>query len=780
MRRNLKFFTLIGIFCGLFLTYGPGYGQIDSLLNRNPTLEDLMNIEVTTASRTRLRIDEAPANVFVLTDREIRRRGYRTLEELFKDLPGFDFATGQPAGEYPTHFLFRGISDVGQTKFLIMVDNIVQNDISNGWVRNVGFDFTVNDIKRVEVISGPGSALYGANAFAGLVHIITKDPDDLLRGHPHGIAGSAQVAYGSHNTLSPEILVGGRTKSGLDLQFAGRWFYTQGDRGLDRPDPGNYFHNNFEPESVFTTEHGWISNEVDADSNTRVIPDGFNTSINDFYLRGHAAKGGFRLNVNYWERKEGLGSEVVGYEYFDNTEGLDYQARHSGLSLAAEYTTGLGSNLQSVSRVYYRNTRVLPETGFYYTFQYQSVDNGLDSAVVDKKKSYNGEGFVMGLEEQLLARLGENNRLIVGIQGEQLIRQYWGISLGEDQDPQSTLVQSSFPYQSDTALTMFFTKRGAVYVQDAHDFGKGWGATAGIRYDIDQQFGDVFNPRIALVRTPQKGFGMKVLLGQAFKAPTVFELYDEWRGNRELEPERVTTAEMEMGYRFKNAAVKANFFGSQVQNLIVVLPNRDTNEVPVGPQGQRATYYQNQGTFEVVGLTLRGDFSVTEDLYLYANYALTLDPQLKALSNVAAHKLQVGGNYELFDKADLNLRCNYYGRVRAPETNLYFYPKTPQTVQEVGYDYVRETDPDGFLDGFFLVNMTLTGKNLFGEALRLEPQLIVRNLLGTEYMQMGRQSGSGVRPVDGVQPSIANPAGFIPAYHPQPGREIYFSLRYQF
>ena len=67
-----------------------------------------------------------------------------------------------------------------------------------------------------------------------------------------------------------------------------------------------------------------------------------------------------------------------------------------------------------------------------------------------------------------------------------------------------------------------------------------------------------------------------------------------------------------------------------------------------------------------------------------------------------------------------------------------------------------------------------------GDDLPLMPQLIVRNLLDVDYMGIGRQSGSGTRPVDGLQPQVQNPSGFIPPYHPQPGREIYFRLRYDF
>ncbi len=97
----------------------------------------------------------------------------------------------------------------------------------------------------------------------------------------------------------------------------------------------------------------------------------------------------------------------------------------------------------------------------------------------------------------------------------------------------------------------------------------------------------------------------------------------------------------------------------------------------------------------------------------------------------------------------------------------------------MGYDYVTEASPDGFMDGHLVVDLALTGRDLLGNNSVLEPQLIVRNLLGEDYAGIARQSGSGVRPVDELQPTVQNPPGFIPAYHPQPGRELFLVLRYR-
>ena len=415
----------------------------NALAEKGPSLMDLletdlaalMEMNVVTPARKGQVASEAPASLHLVTREMIRRRGYLTLENVLQDLPGFDLATGQPAGEFPTHFLYRGIDDVGQTKVLIMVDGIVRNDLSNGWFRNVGYDFSLADVDRIEVIGGPGSALYGANAYAGLVNVITRNPEDAAE----GLSLEVNASLGSHATQAPEAVVHFRGKNGLAAQLAGRWFTSDGDQG-DRPDPGSYFHGNFEPDSVLTTEHGNIANERNADGSRKAIPDGFGTDVNNTFLRGRLSKGGFEFGFNVWDRDEGLGSQVMGYEYFANTEGLDYKSHHGGYGTYAGFHTDLREGVTSYTRGYFRNDRVLPETGFYYTYQYQSVDNGTDPATEDKQKAYHGEGFVAGLEQQLNWELDTHNSLVAGFQLEQEIKEFWGVSLGEEQDAESSIV----------------------------------------------------------------------------------------------------------------------------------------------------------------------------------------------------------------------------------------------------------------------------------------------------------------------------------------------------
>ncbi len=746
-------------------------------------MEDLFffDVDVVTASRKAQNILEAPSNIIVITAEVIEQRGYRTLEEVLMDLPGFDFPMPQPTGEYPTHFIFRGISNAGQTKVLVMVDGIVQNDISNGWSRNIGFDFTLNDIDRIEVISGPGSALYGANAYVGLINVITKRCDLLFDDYStEDFFLETKTTIGVDQMISPEVLAAYKFKNGLIFSLAGRWYKTDGDHGVDRYDPGNYFHQNYEPDSVLTTEYGNIANGRNPDGSRKRISDGFKNDISDFYLRGQLQKGGFTFSSIWWCRQEGLATQTVGYEYFANKAELDYQAHHEGYSAFASYVFDFNNKIKSESKTYYRNTRILPETGFLYTYQFQSVDNGIDPPVKDKKKGYNGEGFLVGFEQQLNIAISEKNEIILGFQAEQKIRQYQGISLGSDQDPNSTIIERTYFSEESSVEPTYFSRNVAIFAQDELRLAENHRLTASLRYDWDGEYGSALNPRFGFVTSPLENLNIKFLYGQAYQAPTIFELHDEWRGNKELEPQEIATSEIELNYRFSNHGnIRANFFYSNLKDLIVENENPDTTQVPIGSNGEHAFYYQNIGSTNMNGLAVSGDFQILGNLSLSANYMLTVGADGNEINNIAQHKMNFILNYLLKDKLNLNLRTNWSGRIKAPESNRYFHPKNEGSIAEVGYDYVTEDNPDGYLDGHVLLHLTLTGKNLFGHKLNLEPQLIIRNLLDEPYLGLGRQSGSGVRPINDIQSTIQNPDGFIPAYHPQANREIFVSLKYQ-
>ena len=138
------------------------------------SLEELMNIEVVTASKKPQRLSEAPATVRVITAEQIKERGYFTLEEALSDLPGIQF---RDIIGFNSYVFMRGVPSQNNL-IVMMVDGIQINELNSGGFYGGG-QFNLSNVKRIEVVYGPASALYGTNAASGIINIITNNPRDI-------------------------------------------------------------------------------------------------------------------------------------------------------------------------------------------------------------------------------------------------------------------------------------------------------------------------------------------------------------------------------------------------------------------------------------------------------------------------------------------------------------------------------------------------------------------------------------------------------------------------
>lgn len=138
------------------------------------SLEDLMNVEVTVTSAARHAepLSKTPAAIFVLTSEDIRRSGATSIPELLRLVPGVNVARLDSNRWAVT---IRGFNDQFANKLLVLVDgrSVYTPLFSGTWWDTL--DVPLEEIERVEVIRGPGAALWGANAVNGIINIITKD-----------------------------------------------------------------------------------------------------------------------------------------------------------------------------------------------------------------------------------------------------------------------------------------------------------------------------------------------------------------------------------------------------------------------------------------------------------------------------------------------------------------------------------------------------------------------------------------------------------------------------
>ena len=180
------------------------------------SLEDLMQIEVTSAGRKEQRMVEIAWAIYVITQDEIRRSGLRSVPELFRLAPGVQVAQ---LNSNKWAVSIRGFNDVFANKLLVLIDGRSIYKRTFGGVYWNAEDVMIEDIDRIEIIRGPGGVTWGANAVNGVINIITKSAAETRGGLVHAGTGTTVDSEGAAR-------YGGRVK-GVDYRVYGLW----ADRG---------------------------------------------------------------------------------------------------------------------------------------------------------------------------------------------------------------------------------------------------------------------------------------------------------------------------------------------------------------------------------------------------------------------------------------------------------------------------------------------------------------------------------------------------------------------
>jgi len=170
------------------------------------SLQELMQVKVSVASKHEESTRNAPASVTVISDQEIKQLGVQTLSELLNYVPGFQNYMS-PHESNRSMILARGLSDIYGRSLLFMIDGKRINDEYTGGVTYGDHLISLKNIKQVEIIRGPGSALYGSNAFSGVINIITNKQNTA-----QATLGSnnSRGVFGAFNTKVSEFSLDGR------------------------------------------------------------------------------------------------------------------------------------------------------------------------------------------------------------------------------------------------------------------------------------------------------------------------------------------------------------------------------------------------------------------------------------------------------------------------------------------------------------------------------------------------------------------------------------------
>jgi outer membrane receptor for ferrienterochelin and colicin len=193
--------TIISIFCAVFFLSAYSLHAQESPLSKKDTtsfyemsLEQLMNVEISVASRKALTPRESPGIVTLISEDEIKNSGAQDLMDVLKLVPGFDFAVDV---EGAVSLGIRG-NWAHEGKMLLLIDGQEMNESLYSSLQ-FGNHYPIEQIKKIEIIRGPGSAMYGGNAEYAVINIITKNDKDFTGISAVTSVGEMKKTFGRRN-----------------------------------------------------------------------------------------------------------------------------------------------------------------------------------------------------------------------------------------------------------------------------------------------------------------------------------------------------------------------------------------------------------------------------------------------------------------------------------------------------------------------------------------------------------------------------------------------------
>jgi iron complex outermembrane receptor protein len=496
--------------------YQPDLSQAD--------LETLLNTptDVVTATRTAQSSAEAPAIITTVTREQIAVWGYRTIAELLSHLLGFYVIDDHTAPNVSVRGTSGGLySDSSIVK--VLINGHAVPFASTGGNALGPELIPISAIERVEIIRGPASALYGADAFLGVINIQTRDGASL-----NGGAGWAAVGRVGGNFADDTDVSLGTAGQGYDVMVAFR--HTKQDlSGLQLP-PSSPAPNIPAYNANSRTAHGLDQESNSGIARLTLFPrDGTEVSAYGYVAqmdRGSEFGSLFQLANGY--TAEGVFSENRSAQW-QVRAGLDWrQSLGTKLSLAlrADYFQGAPSKRNRVevgSEFYYVRRR--------YGFRGTNVESDLIWSPTDSLRVVAG-GSVLVDRERLPSRIGIAKQLIEGV-------------------PPGQVIDSISVYGGRKT----FVNYGAYLQGTYHLFGGDYlGVTGGLRYDHHNIYGAQLSRRVGLVSSPLPNLHAKLLHGSAFKAPSPLLLYavpaasGDVIGNPQLKPQYVNTFEAQLAW----------------------------------------------------------------------------------------------------------------------------------------------------------------------------------------------------------------------------------------
>jgi outer membrane receptor for ferrienterochelin and colicins len=722
--KNIARLCIAGLLCFSLSHAYAQQDQTDTLFMLS--LEDLMKIEVTTASNKSEQLNKAPATIVVVSEKDIHDRGYLEFYDILNDLPGFDLQ--RAFGDDNYYLNPRGYRKSTGDVMLLMVDGIIMNHLYNNNM-NAFFQFPLNNIKQVEVVYGPASAIYGPNAFAGVINIITKTEGK----------SSLRLTAGQSNTNIADLQFIQNLNADVSLNITGK-FYSSNGPDLEGRTP-------FLRDELYRDPALWGPL-----MSTDFI--GYHSPMRSHYFAPTLSYKGLTLGIINFFSESGLGSEFPGDQELNSAK---WQFRE--LTTFMRYNVQLTEKLSSKTLFKIRRSDIPGSSMFIYRWPNDDADfnNGAYNAVEYWQSTNMSFSFFNDFTYTVNDRFTTN----FGVKYDRrlLEREYEIVGSYKDvTDPVLWSRASSFPKppQSgniDQHNHGLLEDRG-LYFQGKYSLNSKLDFVGGVRYDYNTVWKDIFSPRIGAVVEPVPNLIFKAFFGTAFLEPSARVLYGGWSGtlsNPDVQPEKMRTLEVSASYTKNVFSAGVNFYSNSVKEAIVVDNKVPYNLGSASMQGVDA--YFKISTSSPVGMFTR----LSADMFVSWLDAEEKHESSDAIEtpNMAPVKVKLIGTATLAKNVTVSFQSRYTDKISTVASN-----------------------PISKIDSWFVADANIIYRNLIATGFSVGVK--VYNVFNKEYDHpgyRGASAGEDATYTDGSRKDSI--LGGYSSRLPQPMRTIMFTLRYE-
>ena len=490
------------------------------------SLEELLDIKVYSASKYEQKVAEAPSSIVVISADDIRRYGYRTLMDVLATLPGF-YVQGH--GTY-TSVGVRGFSPPGNANSRILLQingHALNNTVDDSAPLDDSFPIDMDLIDRIEIVRGPSSSLYGADAFFAVVNVITRTGKDTE------VVASGEG--GSFGTFKETVMVGGE-RHGSSALISETYNLTNAPGQLDGvSDP--------------------MGSSSDRDQGRRIFA---LASSHGFTLQGA---------VSDLQQRDSNSATWCGACHQTDGHTTNFQAYGD-----LQYDRAIGDSMSFTARTYYDSTA---RHGFYNDLRGCS-ESSCHGEVYDHDIANGGSA---GAEVKLTKRFAAGHRVTIGTEYRDNLLQHqqnWIDGFVDSHGGPTTTSMAFVDYNRTSHLWGFYGEAELRLLSKLI-------LNLGVRNDRYNYVEAKTNPRVALIYNPRQSTTLKLLYGTAFRAPSFSEMYYADMANAsapQLRPETIRTEEIVFGQKLgKHTTIDAsgfyNLIGSYIEQQTNIINGRD-------------------------------------------------------------------------------------------------------------------------------------------------------------------------------------------------------------